>query len=169
MKYLAYFFLLVTTVVLQIVLEDLISIKGVSPDFCLVAIGFIAMAESRLSTTLLGFVIGFVIDALGSGMWGLNVLTKTVAGFMFGSIFNKLTVHHTFQPAFVIFSVALFHNILLTLVLDVGTAHLGRDLLAYPLPSALYTFVIAQVFFSFLPGSTWRSLVKRRSRIYKEL
>jgi len=158
MKYLGLFAILLITIVFQLSISDLISVRGISADFVLIVLAFMAIRINRSAMTILGFFTGLARDALSAGVWGLSALTLTISAFVLATIFRKVPLRHSYQPALVTFAVAFLHNILFVLILDVGTPGFAEHIKDYSILSSFYTFIIAFFIFSFLPQSAWFSL-----------
>jgi rod shape-determining protein MreD len=151
MRYLIYALVLLVALVLQTSLIDLVSIKGIRPDFLLIALTYLGLSEGRSKTTVFGFLAGILEDSLGAGLLGISALAKSVAGFIAGSVLGNRSIHHAYELALMAGILGLLNNMLVYLITFIGKPHFWQGLLRQTVPSALYTLVGALIVFSILP------------------
>ena len=151
MKYIFYTFVLIIALVLQITIIDLLSIRKIKPDLLILAITYIGLSEGRGRTTVFGFLVGLLEDALGSGLLGIGSLAKSIVGFIAGATLGNRSIHHSYELALFASALALVHNLLMHSIISLGQRGFWQGLLQVALPSALYTFVAGLIVFSILP------------------
>ena len=81
-----YFILVFLVFVFQSWTSEFFSLGTIDPDFCVIAILYIAVKDGRLNGVLIGFLMGLVID-LSSGLnqyFGLTPLIYTITGYFCG-------------------------------------------------------------------------------------
>jgi rod shape-determining protein MreD len=79
-------------VVLQISLASLISIRTIRPDFIVIFIVTRALMEGPTAGVVWGFGLGFLCDAVSSGLIGLGSMAYSVVGFLAGQVGNGKVV-----------------------------------------------------------------------------
>ncbi len=102
MKRLTMLYLALTVFVFQSVFADLMSIRGVRPDFIFIFILYISIHRGSFPGMIIGFVLGVFIDILSAGSsFGLSsftyVLTAYLSGFLSKEQEQLLPIHfHVF-------------------------------------------------------------------------
>jgi len=71
-------------------LAPVLSVGGVAPDFALIGLVILVMAEGTLVGVLGGFVLGLIQDSGVPNLLGLQALLKTLAGFAVGRFRERL-------------------------------------------------------------------------------
>ncbi|RJP80317.1 MAG: rod shape-determining protein MreD [Candidatus Zixiibacteriota bacterium] len=79
-------------VVLQITLASLISVHSIRPDFIVIFIVTRALIEGPTAGVVWGFGLGFLLDAVSSGLVGLGSMAYSVVGFLAGQVGNGKVV-----------------------------------------------------------------------------
>jgi rod shape-determining protein MreD len=146
--------------VLQIVAAPLLIIDDIQPDFLLIGVIVAAIRHGAIAAIFTGFWTGLLQDAVVSHLFGLEALSKSIAGFVAGySAKNKTK-----------FDLQLIIGIALGTAL---TNHLIRDTIFYfneglnffyllarfVIPNALYTVVFVVIL-----RTVWADLFKRSGR-----
>lgn len=121
---------------------------GAYPDVVLLFLTLVSIRFGRLVGTSSGFVLGALMDAI-YGTWGVNMLAKTIVGFLVGSfpLGEKASINIAPQQAFLGgLLIALFHNGILVIcyALQSGTRNMFM-IGSLWLGSALYTAVVAMI------------------------
>tara|TARA_B100000131_G_scaffold251643_1_gene245274 strand:- start:85 stop:564 length:480 start_codon:yes stop_codon:yes gene_type:complete len=81
-----YFILIFLVFIFQSWTSEFFSLGTIDPDFCVIAILYIAVKDGRLNGVIIGFFMGLVID-LSSGLnqyFGLTPLIYTLTGYFCG-------------------------------------------------------------------------------------
>ncbi|MEE2877005.1 MAG: rod shape-determining protein MreD [Candidatus Neomarinimicrobiota bacterium] len=72
---------------LQILLSDFLTIRGLRPDFMLIFVIVVALRNGSLAGVVTGFSLGLVEDLFSAGsLMGLVPLTKSLTGFLIGRL-----------------------------------------------------------------------------------
>ncbi|MBH30898.1 MAG: rod shape-determining protein MreD [Candidatus Marinimicrobia bacterium] len=141
---------------LQILLSDFLTIRGLRPDFMLIYVIIVSMRSGSLAGIVAGFSLGLVEDFLSTGsLMGLAPLTKSLSGFMIGRLRGR---YITMNPI-------LFHLIWISVVaihffvyIYVNFQHLlEADALSFWLTyaySVLYTMIFLAAFQFIRPFSS---------------
>jgi rod shape-determining protein MreD len=125
------------------VLAPLIDIRGIAPDFTVVAIVLLAMAEGARAGALGGLALGIVQDLSVPTLLGLHALCKTLLGVIIGRARGHLVFGIVLVEGLLLFAAALGHDTLFLLIQSrqQSEAFLG-PWFAEALPTALYTAVV---------------------------
>jgi len=120
-----YFILVFAVFVFQSWTSEFFSLGTVDPDFCVIAILYIAIKDGRLNGVIVGFFMGLMID-LSSGLnqyFGLTPLVYTITGYFCGFLNGKSnTLNKTYFTAlwvliiicqFLIFSLIVYQEYLI--------------------------------------------------------
>lgn len=74
----------------ETVIAPMIDIKGVAPDFSVIALVILALAAGATPATAGGFILGLVQDLANPTLLGLQAVCKSVLGFGVGSLRSRL-------------------------------------------------------------------------------
>jgi rod shape-determining protein MreD len=156
MKHLLYMILLVVACTMQVILNNVISIKTIVPDFAIIMLSFVALREGRRNGAIYGFITGFLVNSLNGGIFGAGPLIFTIVGFFAGSVLGYRSFHHIFELLSACALVLLGYFLLSHIVLYINHDLFFENLWKSTLPSFLYTSVM--LFFLLLcsPPSIWR-------------
>jgi rod shape-determining protein MreD len=155
MKYIFYALSFIIVILFEMTISDLLSIRGISPHFSIVVLAYVGLVEGRARSTTIGFVFGLFQDLAGSGLIGLNALTKSVIGFFFGQFVGLSRTHRILVPGLIIFMADLIHNFLVALF--VPNVPFGTVLIKAVL-AGIYTSLVGMIIFAFLTESAWRRI-----------
>jgi rod shape-determining protein MreD len=155
MKYIFYTLSFIIVILFEMTISDLLSIRGISPRFSIVVLAYVGLVEGRARSTTIGFVFGLFQDLVGSGLIGLNALTKSVIGFFFGQFVGISRTHRILAPGLIIFMADLSHNFLVALFVpyEPFATVLVRSVL-----SGIYTMLVGMIIFAFLTESAWQRI-----------
>jgi rod shape-determining protein MreD len=145
---------------LQFVAAPLLVIDDIQPDFLLVGVIVAAIRHGAIPAIFTGFWTGLLQDAVMSHLFGLEALSKSIAGFVAGYAAKNKSK----------FDLQLIIGIALGSAL---TNHLIRDtiyyfseglnflylLVRFVIPNALYTVVFVVIL-----RTVWADLFKRSAR-----
>ncbi|MBM2816073.1 MAG: hypothetical protein HW421_2835 [Ignavibacteria bacterium] len=100
--------------IVHVVLLDLISVAGITPDLLLILCVWIAFSEGQTVGIFAGFVIGILLDVASLDVIGVNALSKTVAAFFAGFFFKKGLESRRagFGFLIVLFMCSIIHNLI---------------------------------------------------------
>ncbi len=112
-RYIKFIFISIIFIVLQTTVANIISIRGISPDFLLIWIVLIAIRYGQIESTLFGFIIGLIYDLATGGVIGLSSLSKSVSGFIAGYFFNEnktVITLSSYRFLLIVLLISLIHN-----------------------------------------------------------
>ena len=120
-----------------------IAIKGIAPDFSIVALVVLALAAGPVPATIGGFLIGLVQDIANPTLMGLHAFCKCTLGCGLGSLRSRLIYGMPIVEFAVLFLAVLGHDLVFRLVQDrFGTESSLASLFLQSAPVALYTGII---------------------------
>lgn len=132
-------------VLLQWLVLERLRIFGAYPDVLILFIAWVGLIRGRVAGALTGFILGLTMDVLHD-TWGLQMLVKTLLGFVVGLYPASERETLVIQPeqAFLgALMVALFHNGLYVAMLALQTGARNTHLvLALWLGAGLYTAIL---------------------------
>lgn len=120
-----------------------IAIKGIAPDFALIALVLLGLAAGTVPATVGGFVLGLVQDLANPDLLGLNALCKTFLGFGVGRLRDRLVYGMPVVEVLLLVLAVVVHDIVFLLV----QSRLSDDAFLIPLltrtvPTAVYTGLV---------------------------
>jgi len=120
-----------------------ISIRGIAPDFSIIALVLLALAAGPMPATVAGFGVGLVQDLSNPSLLGLNALCKSLLGYGLGRLRGRLVYGLPVVEGLVVVLSVLLHDIVFLMV----QSRLSDDafltpLLGQSLPVAVYTGLI---------------------------
>lgn len=147
MQYLLYLAIGIATVLLQVLVSPFLSIAGVSPDFLVIFIVYLAIKEGQFIGESYAFVLGASLDMFSSGIFGAHALSATVAAFLVGFSYNPERADQNVRNwPFLVLTLlgALVNNALYYFMLT-RRSEIGFSEFAfrYGAVGALYTVVVA--------------------------
>ena len=127
----------------EILVGPWIAIRGIAPDFAIIALVLLGLAAGPGPATVGGFLLGLVQDLANPGLLGLNALCKTALGFLAGRLRGRLVYGLPVVEGLVLVVAVVAHDVVFLLVQSRLTddAFLA-PLLARTLPTALYTGLV---------------------------
>ena len=133
-------------IILQSTLISLLSIEDIKPDLIIILLVIYGLQFGQISTTIAGFGIGLFQDFLISGVIGISSLSKSIAGFIAGTIGKKKRKNSLQLFVLVLFCITLIHDVIFYTLYKFGTdMSLMKLLLRYSLPSTLYTVIVGTI------------------------
>ena len=138
MKLMLWFISLIALTALQGSVLNPIVVKGIRPDFILIAVYFFGSGYGDIRGGLLGAVIGFIMDVISAGPVYINIFTKFFAGYLAGIIERGVQ-----NPGFALHSSLLFMLSLiqstgiLIAYLFLGTVRFPEDIIYIAIPQAI--------------------------------
>ncbi len=123
-------------------ISSLIDIKGISPDFSIIALVVLALAAGPVPGTVGGFIIGLIQDLSNPAVLGLHALCKCTLGFSLGSLRSRLVHGMPVVEGVVVALAVILHDLVFLLVQSRLTDDgFLRPFLTQSLPVALYSAV----------------------------
>ncbi len=128
------------------VLAPLLRIGPAEPDFAVIAVVLLALAEGPFAGTVGGFALGLMQDLATPHLLGLNALTKTVIGYAVGRLRGHLVHGMVVVEAVLVGAAVLAHDLVYLLVASrLGSEDFLRPFLVEAVPSALYSSILGAV------------------------
>lgn len=125
-------------------LAPLLTFGHVRPDFSLIAVVILALAEGAFAGTVGGFALGLIIDTASPDRLGLSSLAKSLAGFAAGRARARFNFGIPAVEGTTVAILALGHDALHLLVLSwTGRSTFFEPLFTVALPSAVFTGLVA--------------------------
>ncbi|MFN2371769.1 MAG: rod shape-determining protein MreD [Candidatus Krumholzibacteriia bacterium] len=127
----------------ETLVAPLIDIRGIAPDFAIIALVLLGLAAGPVPATVGGFGLGLVQDLANPALLGLNALCKTGLGFLVGRARGRLVYGLPAVEVAVLVTAVVAHDVVFLLV----QSRLSDDafltpLLTRTLPVALYTGLV---------------------------
>ncbi len=124
----------------ETLISPMIAIRGISPDFSVIALVVLALAAGPLPGTVGGFILGLVQDLSNPALLGLHALCKCTLGFSLGSLRSRLVHGLPVVEGIVVALAVLIHDLVFLLVqsrlIDEGFL---RPFFGQSLPVAVYS------------------------------
>lgn len=151
-----YVFLFFVSLISQITIVSLFSIKEITPDIVLLTVIVIAIQKGRVWGVVAGCLAGLIFDFFGTGFIGLSSLTKSVSGYVAG-FFVSERIESRFSVVFgLLFLSILIHDLLYFSTLSIGTnISIWKTFLRYVLPTSFYTLIFAVMIHLIWPKVLW--------------
>ncbi len=148
--------LFVLSIMLQLTIAPLFSIKEVMPDFILIMIVAIALQKGRAWGIIAGCAAGLLFDNFGTGFLGLSSLTKTITAFLAGFIGGERLERRFLSIVGFLFFLLLSHDVMYYTIISIGTS-LGfwDTILHYALPTTIYTLTFMTMINLVWPRALW--------------
>ncbi|MDI6799359.1 MAG: rod shape-determining protein MreD [Actinomycetota bacterium] len=108
--------ILSASTVVHVALIPYLRIFGVGPDLILVTVSIIGFLEGQNLGAISGFLGGLLQDLAGSRVVGLSSLTKTITGYLAGSMKSGLTDETALLPASLVIFFSFFHRLIYMLL-----------------------------------------------------
>ena len=125
------------------ILGPAIAIKGIAPDFSIIALVILALAAGPVPATTGGFLIGLVQDLSNPSLLGLHAFCKCTLGFGLGSLRGRLIYGLPIVEVVVLVLSVLAHDLVFLLVQNrFGTEASLAPFFLQSLPVALYTGLV---------------------------
>ncbi len=124
-------------------LGPLIAIKGVAPDFSVIALVVLALATGAGPATVGGFMLGLVQDLANPALLGLQALCKSGLGFSVGSLRGRLVYGVPLVEALVVAAAVFSHDFLFLLVQStLSDEQFLLPLFTRSIPAAIYSGLV---------------------------
>lgn len=133
--------LFLAAIVFQLTLVKYIQVFNWSPDLILIVLVSYSLRKGPNLGMTAGFLTGLLQDLLSTQFLGLIALSKTIAGFIAGSLAGKFSQKTEFFLTLVIASLA--HDFCYFLIYTFGENFSFQSLfILYTIPNVLYTILI---------------------------
>jgi rod shape-determining protein MreD len=115
--YFAYIIVLsLVTLVLQTTLFSHLQVKEAKPDLILIIILYLSLLKGPQVGSITGFSFGLLQDVLSGMFLGSNALTKTLLGFILGSIGKRLYANSLLLQIIFVFILTFLNEALLAIL-----------------------------------------------------
>jgi len=124
----------------ELFFAPVLSLGPIAPDFTIIALVILALAEGSFAACLAGFCIGIIQDIPTPELLGLQALVKCLLGFQLGRVRDRLVYGMPLVEGSLVALAALAHDgiVLLARGAVVGGDVVGPFFLS-ALPSAVYS------------------------------
>ncbi len=120
-----------------------IAIKGIAPEFSVIALVILALAAGPTAATTGGFLIGLIQDLSNPSLLGLHALCKCTLGYGLGSLRGRLVYGMPVVEFAVLVLAVLAHDLVFLMVQDrFVTEHFLGTFFLRSAPVALYTGIV---------------------------
>ena len=130
--------------IFQWMLGDIFSLYGLTPSFLVIFIIYIGLTNSQLHAIWMGFVLGFLVDALtGTDMVGLSALALSGVGYLSG-LFHGRIVRIPVIVQYLLYTGFLLVFFILTVMISLQDSQFstGNIVFLVLLPKTLYTLAL---------------------------
>ncbi len=107
------FFLVLFLFSIQTTLIPLVEISGVTIDLALIFVVYCGIHVRGHGGATMGLLLGFVQDCFSGGLLGANTLSKSLLGFAFDRVKDKIMVEGVIPICFFIFFASLFDGLII--------------------------------------------------------
>ena len=156
-------------VFLQTVMQSLITINGVYPEFLLIGLLYYGNSRSQLYGQFIGLFAGLAIDFLSTAPLGFFAFIYTLIGFIAGSTTEKVYSDSILTPVFMT-AIALIIKEIMAFILsaifrqvELQSPIFGSDFFFH----ALYTLLLAPLIFALLRFID-KAIPQRQRKGYKK-
>lgn len=138
----------------EVMLAPYFAVAGVTPDLILIVVASQAFIEGPGAGAVAGFTGGLLQDLLVAQGIGLNLMAKTIIGYLSGMVERTVFGSSNLLPTIAMFAVSFVSQMIyITAAFLVGQPiELGVAVLSTVLPSALYTAAVTFFIFSRVCG-----------------
>ncbi len=145
---------------LQLVVAPLLVMDEVQPDFLLIGVIVAAVRHGAIPAIFTGFWTGLAQDAVVSHLFGLEALSKSIAGFVAGYIAKNKVKFDVQSTIGIALAAALVNHFLRDTIYYFDNGLRFFYLFArFVVPNALYTVVFVVIL-----RTIWADLFKRSTR-----
>jgi rod shape-determining protein MreD len=144
------------SILLQLSVAPLFSIKDITPDFILIVVVAIALQRGRMWGIIVACLAGLLFDVFGSGFVGLSSLAKTITAFLAGFIGGERLERRFLSIVGFLFLLLLVHDSLYFTILSIGTSiGFWSTILRFALPTTVYTLTFMTMINLVWPRLLW--------------
>lgn len=152
--------LAIAAVILDSAVAPEIEILGARPDFLVLLVAYGALVLGARPATIVGFILGLIVDAEHPEYLGLHALSLSVIGFASAAAWEHLVRGSLFVQICVLFGAALLHDLIYYLVYYRNHLDMfARFFVRFGLIGAAYTAAFAVVIYILAQARTWRAIV----------
>jgi rod shape-determining protein MreD len=154
MKPLLYIFGALSIILLQTTLLNFTTIMGIKPDLALIVVYFVGLVGGEIRGAMTGLALGFLMDLMSGGVWGIHLATKSTLGFLAGLLGRTLLNVKVVFTGVIISLCSIVQGLIFLLVsyVTIAPENPGALLGHTILPQAIYDGVVGCGIFWFLSG-----------------
>ena len=99
----------------HVIILNLISVSGITPDLLTILVVWIALREGQFTGIIAGFLCGLLFDLVSYDVIGTNALAKTFAGFIAGFFYKEKNNEYNLGSLYFILAIlasSFVHNLI---------------------------------------------------------
>ncbi len=151
--------LAVAAVILDSAVVPEIEILGARPDFLVLVVAYAGLVFGARPATIVGFILGLIVDAEQPDYLGLHALSLSLIGFASAAAWEHLVRGSLFVQICVLLGAALAHDIIYYVVYYRNHLDMfARFFVRFGLLGAAYTAAFAVVIYVLARIYSWRSI-----------
>lgn len=156
MTFLFYIAFFILSIILQITIIPLFSIKGISPDLILILVISVSIQRGKFWGVVGGFSAGLVFDAFGTAFVGLSSLANSISAFVAGFLLGEQLEQRFGVIVGLILVSLLIHDFLYYTILSIGISiGFWVTLFKHVIPQSFYTLIFMVIIHMVLPRGLW--------------
>jgi len=156
MTFLFYIAFFILSIILQITIIPLFSIKGISPDLILILVISVSIQRGKFWGVVAGFSAGLVFDAFATAFVGLSSLANSISAFVAGFLLGEQLEQRFGVIVGLILVSLLIHDFLYYTILSIGTSiGFWATLFKHVIPQSFYTLIFMVIIHMVLPRGLW--------------
>jgi rod shape-determining protein MreD len=145
-------------VILDSAVAPEIEIIGARPDFLVLYVAYVALAMGARPATIVGFILGLIVDSEQHAYLGLHALALSLIGFACAAAWEHLVRGSLFVQISVIFCAVLAHDIIYYVAYYQYLDMFGRFFVRFGLLGAAYTAAFAVPLHAMAQIRGWRAI-----------
>ncbi len=156
MTFLFYIAFFILSIILQITIIPLFSIKGISPDLILILVISVSIQRGKFWGVVAGFSAGLVFDAFSTAPIGLSSFVNSISAFVAGFLLGEQLEQRFVVIVGLILVSLLIHDFLYYTILSIGTSiGFWVTLITHVVPQSFYTLIFMVIIHMVLPRGLW--------------
>ncbi len=145
---------------LQIIIAPLLVVDEIQPDFLLIGVIVAAIRHGVIAAIFTGFWTGLAQDAVVSHLFGLEALSKSIAGFVAGYAAKNKSKFDLQLTVGIALATALVNHLIRDTIFYFNAGwNFVYLLVRFVIPNALYSVVFVVIL-----RTVWTDLFKRSTR-----
>lgn len=150
MRFIVYILVIISIVPFQATLGSRMDILGVKPDIGLIIVYIIGFLYGEMDGLIIGILIGLAMDSFAPNLLGINLLTKSLTGFMAGYL-GRVILNPLLNPG-IIMALSLGYGVLTLLILEITTGRIMAidAITRVVVPQAIYDTLIGFLVFALI-------------------
>jgi rod shape-determining protein MreD len=154
--------LIFVTLFVQTTVFDFFAFGGIKPDLSIVVIVYFALFQGISAAVGTGLIMGLLEDILSGGVLGVNMLTKSITGYLFSLVGRKIVIANPANHAIVVFLASLLNSGLFYFIIGLTplTTPGNKIISRLILPQAAYNSLICLVLIPLLANLYKKKVVR---------